>query len=180
MEVWKPVLGFENLYEVSNLGRVKSLDRITESGQFRKGKIREGYCYVNNYKVVKLYLNSKTINKYIHRLLAEAFIPNPNPELYDTVNHIDGDRGNNSLDNLEWCTQKQNIQHAWKTGLIPSTINSGETNTNSKLTEKDVLEIRANYVPRSKEFGANVMSEHYGVTAKTIRRIVRKELWKNI
>lgn len=181
MELWKPVIGFENLYEISNLGRVRSLDRITESGQFRKGKIRECYCYVNDYKVVKLYYNGKTFNKYIHRLLAEAFVPNPNPELYDTVNHIDGNRGNNSLDNLEWCTQKQNIQHAWKTGLIPSVINSGESNTNSKLTEKDVLEIRAIYVPHSKgEFGTKALSERFGVTAKTIGRIIRKELWKNI
>ena len=181
MELWKPILGFENLYEVSNLGRVRSLDRITESGQLRKGRIRKGFCFINDYKVVKLYYNGKTFNKSMHRLLAQAFVPNPKPEIYDTVNHIDGNRRNNNLENLEWCTQKQNIQHAWETGLIPSTINSGESNVHSKLTEKDVLEIRATYIPHSKgEFGTKALSERFGVTAKTIGRIIRKELWKNI
>lgn len=180
MEQWKAVVEFESFYEVSSLGRLRSLDRITDSGQFRKGRIRKGFSYVNGYIMVKLYLSGGYTNKYMHRLIAEAFVYNPSPSEFDTVNHIDGNRANNDISNLEWCTQKQNIQHAWETGLIPPSINNGEKNVHSKLTENDVLEIRRLYIPYSKEFGTRQLSERFGVTAKTTGRIIRKELWKNI
>lgn len=111
-EEWKDIVGYENLYQVSNLGNVKSLDkvimrkhgeRLTVRGRVLKPMITKGYCYVRltdcgNWK-----------NERIHRLVAQAFIPNPNnlPE----VNHKDENKLNNRADNLEWCTHNYNLNY---------------------------------------------------------------------
>jgi hypothetical protein len=111
-EKWKPVKGFEGLYEVSNLGRVRSLERITVgiNGREYKSKGKElkifsnkGYCYVN------LFRNGKINSLKVHRLVAEAFIPNPlnKPQ----VDHIDTNKNNNSTDNLRWATHAENMNN---------------------------------------------------------------------
>lgn len=106
-EYWKPIEGFEN-YEVSNLGQVRSF--YTREAKVLKPSInKDGYLKVGLRKDGKQYLKS------IHRLVATAFIPNPEDKLQ--VNHIDGDKQNNTVFNLEWVTCKENIQHAWNTGL---------------------------------------------------------------
>jgi hypothetical protein len=104
-EIWLPIKGFEQLYQISNFGRIKSLKRNI----IRKPGLTGGY------PDIKLCLNGRKIGKYIHRLIAEHFIPNPmnKPE----VNHEDGNKTNNSLTNLKWSTQKENFLHAIKTGL---------------------------------------------------------------
>lgn len=110
MEKWKPVKGFEN-YEVSDMGNIKSLNynHTGEAKILKPGKQRGGYLYINLYK------NAKRYSKKIHRLVAEAFIPNP--EGKPQVNHIDGNKKNNKLSNLEWSTNQENQQHAYNTGL---------------------------------------------------------------
>ncbi|MGG2111786.1 NUMOD4 motif-containing HNH endonuclease [Lysinibacillus pakistanensis] len=179
MEQWKAIVEFEGFYEVSNLGRVRSLDRVTKSGQLRKGKyINSSYINKCGYKEVRLYVDGKQYTKLVHRLIAMAFIPNPFN--LGTVNHIDGVKTNNDISNLEWCTQEDNNTHAWRTGLIPSSINNGENNRNAKLTLENIKEIRETYVPYSKEFGAKQLAKRFGITSKTVGRIIRKELWKNI
>lgn len=107
-EIWKPVKGFEALYEVSNLGRVKSLPK--QSGFLkRKERImsltdnKKGYLYVT------FEANSKRTRFYVHRLVAEHFLPNP--DCLETVNHKDKDRGNNCVDNLEWMSYSENNEH---------------------------------------------------------------------
>lgn len=133
IEIWKPVVGYEGLYEVSNLGNVRSVDsmRITHNqygehlskykGRLLKpGKNSDGYLYVN--------LCCQCVQKTfrVHRLVAEAFIPNPDnlPE----VNHIDEDKTNNRVDNLEWVSHIQNMRHGTCIERFSKTL----TNRNDK------------------------------------------------
>lgn len=106
-EVWKDVSGFEGKYQVSNLGRVRNAN-----GRLMKGSIHNK----SQYKYVVLRVNNKRYNKHIHRLVADAFIPNTHNS--PCVNHIDGNKTNNVVENLEWCTYKENTAHAIKNGLI--------------------------------------------------------------
>lgn len=100
--VWKPVVGYEGLYEVSNTGLVKSLNcyNYKEPRLMKLGKRRDGYLSVGLSK------NNRTKTKTVHRLVAEAFIPNPNN--LEMVNHKDENRTNNNVENLEWCSRAYN------------------------------------------------------------------------
>lgn len=102
-EEWRPVVGYEGLYEVSNLGRVKSLKRA-------RVHIMTGTVNRDGYRLVLLSDGHKTLGKSVHRLVAQAFIPNPHN--YTVVNHIDGDKLNNNVKNLEWCTHSENTLHS--------------------------------------------------------------------
>lgn len=117
---WLPIKGFEGLYEVSDTGLVRSIDRsyYSKDGQFHfyKGKLKAILPNKNvKYLQVELYKNNKSHHRYVHRLVAEAFIDNP--ENLPEVNHIDGNRQNNVVSNLEWVTRKGNVKHAITTGL---------------------------------------------------------------
>ena len=115
MEVWKDVQGFEGQYQVSNMGRVRSLDAIIEifnAKRKKAGKIKIPTPDSKGYLTVKFH---HSCTKRVHRLVAETFIPNPNS--YPQVNHIDGDKTNNCVDNLEWVTNLQNRTHAVRMGL---------------------------------------------------------------
>ena len=108
-EIWKDVVGYEGYYQVSNLGRVKSLDRISSNGRKIKGKILS--TKVNTppyYPRVSLSVNGKMKLVQVHRLVAQAFVYNPDPEHKTQVGHKDESRTNNRADNLEWVTPKEN------------------------------------------------------------------------
>ena len=114
MEIWKPVIGYENYYEVSNKGRIRSLDRVTlfKDGKTRKfcGKIISLRAMNNSgYLTVGLHDTGKQKTFLVHRIVAEAFIENPNG--YKEINHIDQNKLNNDVSNLEWCTHKENVNH---------------------------------------------------------------------
>lgn len=115
-EIWKDIQGYESLYQVSNLGNVRSL-RYCNKNEI---KVLRQYELDNKakkrYLAISLSKNNVNTKKLVHRLVAETFIPNPNN--YPQVNHIDGNKKNNKVTNLEWCTQKHNIQEAWRLGLI--------------------------------------------------------------
>ena len=111
-EIWLPIEGYENLYEVSNLGRVRRLESVVncKAGSKRKfpGKILKPRV-VQGYLRVNLCKNGIRRSYYIHRLVSTAFIPNP--ENLPQVNHLSEDKLNNSVENLEWCTAKENINY---------------------------------------------------------------------
>lgn len=117
-EVWKDIEGYEGLYQVSNMGRVKSLERYVNFKNYMK-RVSERILVVSEnrggYLQVNLCKDGKAKGMRIHRIVAETFIPNH--EGKRTVNHIDGNKKNNAVDNLEWATHKENLVHAYETGL---------------------------------------------------------------
>lgn len=126
-EEWKDIKGYEGLYQVSNMGRVKSLDRYRKNGIdennicFIKGKILSPAKQKDSgYMFVSLSKNRKTKGFRVHRLVAEAFIPNPNK--YKCVNHKDENKQNNKVDNLEWCTYKYNLNYGTKIDRYKKTM----------------------------------------------------------
>lgn len=131
-EVWKDISGYESRYQISNYGRVKSL--------YRPGVFLSPQKW-NKYRTVHLSKKGEDRVYSIHRLVAEAFIPNPNN--YPFVNHIDGNTTNNCVDNLEWCTAKMNSEHATKHNLnkptvkktVLTSIESGEKITFNSINE---------------------------------------------
>ena len=106
IEEWRPIEGYEGLYEVSNTGQVRSVDRYDNRNCFRKGKVLSPIKDTNGYLKVNLYCNGKNKKCLVHRLVTEAFLPNPDG--LPQVNHKDEDKTNNSVDNLEWCDSKYN------------------------------------------------------------------------
>ena len=115
---WSWVEGYEGMYSVSTTGVVKSCERFTIDGKHLMPKEIKGGCYPNGYRFVCLRKDGVNKNHMIHRLVAQAFIPNP----YDLpeVNHKDGNKQNNRIENLEWCTRSENLNHAVQIGLIES------------------------------------------------------------
>ncbi len=118
-EVWKQIEGFSGFYQVSNYGRVKSIDRITRNGRHKKallkGKLLKQNKFRNGYLFVGLHDNGFFKTCRVHRIVATTFIPNPKG--YSEVNHKNGIKTDNRACNLEWCTRKGNMEHAKANGL---------------------------------------------------------------
>jgi hypothetical protein len=167
IEIWKDIEGYEGYYQVSNFGRVKSLN------VFGKEKHRKLQTDKNGYLVIGLRKLGKEKNCKVHRLVALTFIPNSNNK--KTINHIDGVKTNNQVSNLEWATYSENMTHAFITGLKPN--QSGSKNWQAKVSEKDVLEIR-----KKAERGAKQASlgREYNLSQPAISLIINKRNWKHI
>ena len=136
-EGWRDIAGYEGLYQVSNLGRIKSLSKVI---MYRNGCARrypetilKDMKVGNGYRCVVLYINHIGRQMYVHRLVANAFIPNP-LGLRD-VNHIDGCKTNNNCKNLEWCTRSHNIKHAYELGLHSVNMDSAIAKCSRKVSQ---------------------------------------------
>lgn len=119
-EIWKDVVGYEGRYQVSNLGRIKRITRITkwisingkEAYRLDKEKIFSLEVGKTGYPIIRLHKNGHKRRVTVHRLVAQAFIPNPQNK--PCINHKDGNRTNNNINNLEWCTYSENNLHEWR------------------------------------------------------------------
>ncbi len=141
MEEWRDIQGYEGLYDISDSGRVRSLYRRvinSKSGATRlaRGKIMTPWDNGNGYKVVCLQKEGKRKNHYVHRLVAEAFLKHSENETY--INHKDYNTHNNCADNLEWCTQQNNIKHSLEHMRKPKT-KCLASNTGEKYISRKVL-----------------------------------------
>lgn len=178
MEVWKDIQDYEGYYQVSNLGRVKSLDRYIYN--YRGGKaLRKGIILKlgdngKGYLILDLMKEGKRQSVKVHRLVAKAFIPNPNNK--PQTNHIDGIKTNNYYMNLEWCTQSENTIHSYKNGL--QKIRLGSEHHMSKLIESEVLEIRKLCVEG--DLSRREIGKLYGVTKSCVMSINKRRIWKHI
>lgn len=163
MEQWKVVKDFDN-YLVSDLGNVKTL----------KGKFKNiVYDSKNAYGYVELWKNNKGKKIRIHRLVAETFIPNVYNK--EQVNHIDGNKKNNCVSNLEWVTPKENIRHAIENNL--SSIKYGSKNSSAKLKEEDVA-----YIRETAGISESVrnLAKKYNVSTTTIYNIINYKKWLKV
>lgn len=169
-EIWKDIEGYEGLYQVSNLGRVKSLDRLVKgrygNSRLVKGKLLKSHLDRDGYLKVRVSINNNVINYFNHRLVAKTFIPNPDNK--PQVNHINGIKTDNRIENLEWNTAKENSIHSVINGLSKT----GVKHYKSKLTEKDVIEIR------SSKLTNRALAGKYDVSHSTIGRIRTFKIWK--
>lgn len=120
-EIWKDIPGYEGIYQISNQGRVKSCDRYAKGrsklGRWLKGRIKAIHTANNGYPTVSVCKESQQSCFLVHRLIAEAFIPNPLGK--KCINHINGVRTDNRIENLEWCTYSENAIHAIKVLKTP-------------------------------------------------------------
>lgn len=174
-EIWKDVKGYEGLYQVSNLGNVKSKSRVVNNRKII-GKILTPADTSKGYLGVSLYKNGSKKTASIHKLVAIAFIPKVKNK--PQINHKDGDKHNNKVDNLEWCNGSENLKHAFELGLKKPSKTSlgkfGENHPNSKkviqydLNNKKIREFAClSDIKRELNFNLGNLSECCNGTRKT-------------
>lgn len=146
-EIWKKITLYDNIYYVSNYGRMRRIN----------GEILPINKSTSDYTYVSLWIGNKTRHIRIHRLVAKLFVPNPTNKPF--VNHIDGDKTNNTSSNLEWVTNSENIQHAYNTGLMPKVRRRNVTINQYDLT--------GNFI--KSWCGFKGIEETYNVSRSTIR-----------
>ena len=174
-EKWKIIEEFPR-YLISNKGRIKILSTLEDKKLFVKD---DGY-------VATTLGNGKQSYKYVHRLVTETFVKNKHNK--PQVNHINGIKGDNRAENLEWVTPSENIRHAIDTGLLKykkkeeeikkSKYSKGEKISSSKLSPEEVIEIRVLW--DFKEYKKVELAEIYGVNESTIRDVITRRQWKHI
>ena len=171
-ELWRDVSGYEGHYQVSNFGRVRSLDRISPNGNPLRGKILSIGDNGNGYKNVMFCVRYQKKRRYIHRLVLEAFV-GPCPDGME-CRHLNGIKADNRLDNLEWATHVDNIWDKEPHG----TMKHGKDINFTKLSEEQVIEIREKYA--SGEYRQDILANEYGISQTGIGLIVRGVNWSRV
>jgi hypothetical protein len=168
-EIWKPVIGFEGRYEVSSLGRIKALAREIQYSDGRRGRLAEKMIRGSrmNAGYISVTFDSKT-RRFVHQVVAEAFLGVS--EYRQTVNHKDGNKLNNCINNIEWATYKENNDHARRTGLNNQHAEKSNLHKYSDQFIQAVRNVHARYAPKYEELG-----EMFGLTGSHARQIVRYE-----
>lgn len=165
-EIWKNIVDYPN-YCVSTFGRVKRIPHKYRTTEIilKHQKSSFGYLRVN------LYANRKMKHVFVHRLVAMAFIPNIENKPF--INHIDCDPGNNHVNNLEWCTQSENMLYSFKMGRIPL---MGEKCGWNKLSAKNVKDIRNLFGI----YNMRELAEQFNLNKTTVWEIIHRKIWKHI
>lgn len=168
-EEWKL---YKGVILISNLGNMMS-----PWGEPRKATVNDRGYYIFN-------VSGHIKNQRLHRAVAELFLPNPDPGLLTDVNHKDGDKANNAVSNLEWCTRSENIQHAYNTGLREQP--KGEVSPNAKITLEQAQWIYDNYQVIDGKSNGTQLAKQFGITSITVRAIITgksgdgRPQWENI
>lgn len=171
-EIWKDIEGYEGSYQVSNLGRVKSLSRVIKwSNSYRR--VKEKIRSLSKGKEGYLYITLPNSTHTVHRLVAKAFLNTDNISDKE-VNHKNSNRSDNNVSNLEWLTHSQNVQDAKNKGNYKNRVHLiGSNNHNSKLDEKNVENIRK----LSTLFSSLELAHIYSVNKSTINRVLNNKTW---
>lgn len=178
LEEWRDIEGYEGVYQVSNQGRVRGLDRMVRgrrAPRIARGRVLRPGTTDRDYLMVSLCREGKCASKRVNRLVLLAFVdPVPGkPE----CNHIDTVKANNRAGNLEWSTRKENMRHAYANGLVPRPAQDGERNNNSKLTASIVQEMRELYATgkhTQKQLGLQ-----FGISSSHVSDVLRGRRWPN-
>lgn len=172
-EQWKEIQGFENEYLISNYGRIKSKTRVYHCGTNHSVQktIEEHILHVffrkDKYVGVTLKKNGKSFSREIHRLVAEAFIPNQ--EKKEQINHKDGDKHNNKVDNLEWITRSENALHSY--------FKLGNIKYKRNFSEQEIKEIKGLYLQGQSK---NQLAKQYFCSRTTIKRIIENKSYQHV
>lgn len=158
-EQFVPIRGTNKHYWIGNFGTVMSHKKYGKPEKITAKLDKDGYYRVG------LFIDGKKISKFVHRLVAQHFVPNPDPNNFDVVNHIDGNRTNNCYLNLQWCTWGYNMHHKVMIGNAPV----GENHTNAKLTNEQALEIYN--LNQTGQYTYKELSTLYNVSPSIVRNL---------
>lgn len=183
-EIWLPIKGFEDYYEVSDLGRFRSKDRvITRHNGVKESKparILKNNYYTNGYIQLILYVEKQRFNFIAHRVVADHFIPNP--DNLPVINHLDLIKWNNRVTNLEWCTKSENAVHAVNSGCFLNVEQlKGGSHPNAKLSDDEALYIKQNFIKRDFKNNNKLYDEFsHKISRSTFDKICFNHAWKHI
>lgn len=179
-EIWKDIRGYEGLYQINSIGNVRSLDRFVKSsrGGFRKqnSRILTNSIHKHGHHIVNLWKENKSVQYKVYRLLAIAFISNPDNK--PCVNHIDGNRMNLSLENLEWVTYSENMRHAYDNGLTNGTFKAGFESRFCKLSKEDILFIKSKR--KNREMKLKDLAALFNIGIGHVSQIGTGKQWREV
>lgn len=164
MEIWKDIPNYEGYYQASTEGRIRSVDRIRIDNYHLKGRVLKNNKLKDGYKQVLLMVDNKKDYEKVHRLVAQTFIPNPDNK--PQVNHKNGNKGDNRVENLEWVTRSENMIHAYDVLGVPhNTPLKGKPSLMRKLTIEQINAIKKD--GRTQK----IIAKDYGACQQTISNI---------